>query len=101
MRDVGIVGIGQTPVGEHWQASLRHLAHDAVVAAIKDSGLEQVDALYIGNMLSGELNGQALLHLGSLDLTCFILYFRNPKGTFLCAAVEKTVAQCQGGGEIL
>ena len=64
MRDVSIVGIGQTPVGEHWQASLRHLAHDAVVAAIQDSGLEQVDALYIGNMLSGELNGQE--HLGAL-----------------------------------
>lgn len=64
MRDVSIVGIGQTEVGEHWSKSLRHLAGDAVLAAMSDAGIDRADALYVGNMLSGELNGQE--HLGAL-----------------------------------
>ena len=64
MRDVVIIGIGQTPVEEHWEKSLRHLAHDAIMAALADAGLEHMDALYVGNMLSGQLSGQE--HLGAL-----------------------------------
>jgi acetyl-CoA C-acetyltransferase len=64
MRDVSIIGIGQTPVAEHWEKSLRHLAADAVLAAKRDAGTDRVDLLYVGNMLSGELVGQE--HLGAL-----------------------------------
>ncbi|UCC88882.1 MAG: thiolase domain-containing protein [Anaerolineales bacterium] len=64
MRDVSIIGIGQTPVGEHWDRSLRHLAYDAVAAAMQDAGVQRADALYVGNMLSGEISGQS--HLGPL-----------------------------------
>lgn len=64
MRDVSIIGIGQTPVGEHWEKSLRHLAYEALHAAMLDAGVERVDALYVGNMLAGEISGQA--HLGAL-----------------------------------
>ena len=64
MRDVSIIGIGQTPVGEHWQRSLRHLAYDAVAAAMKDAGIEAATAMYVGNMMSGETSGQS--HLGAL-----------------------------------
>jgi len=64
MRDVSIIGIGQTPVGEHWHKSLRQLAGEAVLAALQDAGLKQVDALYVGNMLSGEIAAQE--HLGAL-----------------------------------
>jgi acetyl-CoA C-acetyltransferase len=64
MRDVSVIGIGQTEVGEHWDRSLRHLAGDAVLAAMQDAGTETVDALYVGNMLSGLLTGQE--HLGAL-----------------------------------
>jgi acetyl-CoA C-acetyltransferase len=64
MRDVSIIGIGQTKVAEHWDRSLRHLAGDAVLAAMKDAGIETADALYVGNMLSGLLTGQE--HLGVL-----------------------------------
>jgi acetyl-CoA C-acetyltransferase len=64
MRDVMIVGIGQTPVAEHWDKSLRHLAADAVLGAMRDAGIERADALYVGNMLSGEIAGQE--HLGAL-----------------------------------
>ncbi len=64
MRDVSIIGIGQTVVAEHWDRSLRHLAADAVLAAMQDAGIETADALYAGNMLSGLLTGQE--HLGAL-----------------------------------
>ncbi len=64
MRDVSIIGVGQTKVAEHWDRSLRHLAADAVLAAMADAGIESADALYVGNMLSGLLTGQE--HLGAL-----------------------------------
>ncbi len=64
MRDVSIIGIGQTKVDEHWDRSLRHLAGDAVLMAMTDAGIEMADALYVGNMLSGLLTGQE--HLGAL-----------------------------------
>jgi len=64
MRNVSIIGIGQTKVAEHWDRSLRHLAADAVLDAMKDAGIDTADALYVGNMLSGLLTGQE--HLGAL-----------------------------------
>ncbi len=64
MSGVSIIGVGQTPVREHWDKSLRELALQAVLAALKDAHVEQVDAIYVGNMLSGELAGQE--HLGAL-----------------------------------
>jgi len=64
MRDVAIIGVGQIEVGEHWDTSLRHLALGPVQAAQADAGVAQADALYVGNMLSGELAGQE--HLGAL-----------------------------------
>jgi acetyl-CoA C-acetyltransferase len=64
MRDVAIIGAGQTEVGEHWDLSLRHLALHALQAAMADAGVSRADALYVGNMSSGELSGQQ--HLGAL-----------------------------------
>jgi acetyl-CoA C-acetyltransferase len=64
MRDVAIIGAGQVKVGEHWDTSLRHLSLGAIQAAMADAGVADVDALYVGNMLSGELAGQE--HLGAL-----------------------------------
>ena len=64
MRDVAIVGVGQTKVGEHWDLGLRHLALEAIQAGLADAGVTHIDALYVGNMLSGELAGQE--HLGAL-----------------------------------
>lgn len=61
MRDVSIIGIGQTQVKEHWKKSLRELATQAILAALKDAHAEHVDALYVGNMLSGVLGGQEQL----------------------------------------
>ena len=64
MRDVSVVGIGQTPVKEHWDKSLRELAVEAILGALRDAHVDHADALYIGNMLSGQLIGQE--NLGAL-----------------------------------
>jgi acetyl-CoA C-acetyltransferase len=64
MTNVSIIGIGQTQVGEHWETSLRHLAWYAIEAALDDAAVGTVDALYVGNMLAGDLSGQD--HLGAL-----------------------------------
>jgi acetyl-CoA C-acetyltransferase len=58
MRDVSILGIGQTVVAEHWGRSIRDLGAEAAGKAREDAGIERVDALYVGNMLSGILCGQ-------------------------------------------
>jgi acetyl-CoA C-acetyltransferase len=58
MRKVAILGIGQTKIGEHWERSLREIGGDAAFAAMQDAGLEKVDALFVGNMLSPLVNGQ-------------------------------------------
>jgi acetyl-CoA acetyltransferase len=44
MTDVLIAGIGQTPVGEHWDISLRELALMAIEAARQDAGGVQPQA---------------------------------------------------------
>jgi acetyl-CoA C-acetyltransferase len=67
VSEVVIAGVGQIPVGEHWDLSLRELAAQAVRKAIRDSGGMKPDALYIGNMLAPLLSRQA--HLGPLLVT--------------------------------
>ncbi len=58
MRKVAILGIGQTAIGEHWDKSLREIGGEASFAALQDAGLEKVDALYVGNMLSPLIDSQ-------------------------------------------
>ncbi len=61
MRDVCIIGIGQTPIGELWDSSLRQLAYQALRAAVEDAGVERPDALFVSNMLAARLNSQQQL----------------------------------------
>ena len=61
MRDVAIIGVGQTPVGEHWESSLRMLAADAIHAALADAGVESADALYVGNAYGASFSSQSQL----------------------------------------
>jgi acetyl-CoA C-acetyltransferase len=58
MRKIAILGIGQTKIGEHWEKSLREIGGDAAFAAMQDAGIEKVDSLFVGNMLSPLINGQ-------------------------------------------
>ena len=64
MRDVSIIAVGQTKVDEHWDKSLRHLAADAILGAFREANPGRIDAIYVGNMISGEAAGQE--HLGAL-----------------------------------
>lgn len=52
MRNVAVIGIGQTSVDEHWGKSLKELAGEAVFAALADAERPGADAIYVGNMLS-------------------------------------------------
>ena len=61
MRDVSIIGIGQIPIGDRWDKPIYFLAVDAMLAAIQDAQVEQINSLYVGNMLSGTLAGQDML----------------------------------------
>jgi acetyl-CoA C-acetyltransferase len=64
MRKLAILGIGQTPVDEHWEKSIREIAGDAIFAAMLDAQRNTADALFVGNMLSGILSHQE--NLGTL-----------------------------------
>lgn len=58
MRNVSIVGIGQLPVEKQSPLSLRELGAEAVRRAMASAQVERVDALFAGNMLADELQGQ-------------------------------------------
>ncbi len=90
MRSVSIVGIGQMPVDEHWDLSLRHIAFHAISAAMRDANIERADALFLGNMLSGRLNEQE--HLATL-----VADFCGLRGI----EAAKIEAACASGGAAL
>src|SRR2546428_14090832 len=60
MRDVAIIGVGETEFGELWDRSFRDLGIEAGLKAIQDAKLrsEDIDAVYIGNMSAGEFIDQ-------------------------------------------
>ncbi len=91
-KRVFVIGAGATKVGEHWDRSLRDLAVEALLAAIKDAGIDKrdVEALYVGNMMSGELQGQE--HLGALVATW---------AGMVGVAAFKVEAACASGGAAL
>lgn len=64
MRPVSVIGIGQVPVRKQHAQSLRQLGAEATRLALDDAGVEEVDGLYLGNMLGDELQGQK--HLAAL-----------------------------------
>ena len=64
MRKVSIVGIGQVPVQKVYVQSLRWLGATAVHQAMSAAGVDRVDALFAGNMLSDELQNQK--HIAAL-----------------------------------
>jgi acetyl-CoA C-acetyltransferase len=61
---VAVLGIGQTPIDEHWESSLRDLGYQALRAALDDAQVDAPQMLFVGNMLSGALASQE--NLGAL-----------------------------------
>jgi len=64
MTQIVIAGMGQTPVGEHWNTGLRELGLDAIREALRDAVGVRPQALFAGNMLAPNLSNQA--HVGLL-----------------------------------
>lgn len=90
MTNVAIIGIGQTPVGEHWESSLRTLATDAVEAALQDAGLADqvgsIDAVVVGNAYGATFSSQAQLapliadHVGLRGVEAFTVEAGDASG---------------------
>ena len=78
MREVVIVGVGSTPFGRHAGTPIEQLAVHAAAEALVDAGVdrERIGALYLGNFISGPLNGKEVLaglvadQLGLPDIPC-------------------------------
>ncbi len=63
MREVAIVGIGSTPFGRHAGTPIEQLGVRAAAEALLDAGIdrERIGAVYLGNFISGPLNGKEVL----------------------------------------
>lgn len=63
MREVFVAGVGSTTFGKHPDVSIESLAANAAAQAILESGVERcrIGALYLGNFISGPLNGKEVL----------------------------------------
>lgn len=85
---VYITGAATTKFGELWATSPRTLAHEAITGALNDAGLGvgKIQALFVGNMLSGMLGGQE--HLGA--------FFAEELG--ISAPAFKIEGACASGG---
>jgi Acetyl-CoA acetyltransferase len=59
-NDVFIIGTGESKYGELWERSLREISVEAGLKAIESSGVrtKDLDAIYMGNSLSGMISGQ-------------------------------------------
>ena len=64
MRDVAVIGVGMNRWGELWEKSHRQVWTEAALEAIDSSGVDHVDAMYVGCMSSGLFVGQE--HIGAL-----------------------------------
>ena len=86
MRDVAIVDVGMTPVGEHWNKSLRTLATEAVHDALNNANLNTIDALYVGNAYGSSLSEQTQLgaliadHSGLTGIEAYTVEAGNASG---------------------
>jgi acetyl-CoA C-acetyltransferase len=102
MREVAVLGIGQTRIDEHWHLSLKELAGEAVLMALNDAGLNRVDALYAGNMMSGSANHQQ--HLGTYIADWVGLRFseaiRLEAACSSAAAAFRTAVMAVASGEV-
>ena len=97
MREVAVIGIGQTKIGELWEKSLRELTTEAVLKTMKDAGRDSVDGLFVGNMMSGTANSQE--DLG--PLVADWAGVRAEAGSDYLVEAVKVEAACASGGAAL
>jgi acetyl-CoA C-acetyltransferase len=72
LRSVSIIGIGTTPFGVLEGESLKSLAVSAGNSAMADAGVDrsEIEALYVGNFISGFLAGQETIAPQIADMLC-------------------------------
>lgn len=89
MRNVFVAGAGSTTFGKHVAIPIESLAVDAAARAILESGIDREDigTLYLGNFISGPLNGKEVL--------AGIVGERLGLGNIPCTKVE---GACASGG---
>lgn len=89
--DIFISGSYTTSFGELWNHDLRSLGLEAALGALQDAKMqpEEIDALYVGNMLASRFSGQD--HLGAL--------FASELG--LTVPAQRLEAACASGGVAL
>jgi acetyl-CoA C-acetyltransferase len=100
VREVGLLGVAALPVAEHWDLSLRDLGALAARRAMEDAGVEQVDAIYVGNMASGALCAQENVGVLVAD-AAGLLPIEAVKIEAACAsggAVVRAACQAVAGG---
>jgi acetyl-CoA C-acetyltransferase len=68
MRRVKVTGVGLIPIKEYWDESIQDLFTKASLLAIKDSGIEKIDKVYVSNMCSAITQEQ--LNLGAILADC-------------------------------
>lgn len=78
MQKIYIAGVGQTPVRENWEKSLKELAGDAALSALEDANLGYPEGIFVGNMMSGSANHQ--LQLGALLADWLGMHYREGFG---------------------
>jgi acetyl-CoA C-acetyltransferase len=89
MRNVYVAGVGSTTFGKHMATPIESLAVQAAATALIEAGIErkEIGALYLGNFISGPLNGKEVL--------AGIVGSRLGLGNIPCTKVE---GACASGG---
>jgi len=90
VRGVSIVGIGQVPVEKASNSSLAELGASVVGKAMEDAGVSRIDALFAGNMLSDEMQGQK--HIAAL--------IADEAGLFGIEALQVRAAMASGAAAL-
>ena len=67
MRSAAVIGVGMTSVASRSDKNLAELFVEAAKEAIDNAGVDKIDSIYVGNMMSGFLQNQE--HLGALMAT--------------------------------
>ena len=62
-RRVGIAGVGIVPFDKYEDELVEDIARPAVIAALKDAGLERgrIEAAFVSHLYQGEVLGQRIL----------------------------------------
>ncbi|MEF7564078.1 thiolase domain-containing protein [Bacillus infantis] len=61
MNKASVTGVGMTAFGKHENTTLKTLLMEACVEALKEAEFPRIDAVFIGNFMSGSLGNQEIL----------------------------------------